>query len=173
MRTLGFGWVVAVAALAACGGDREPASDQVAADSGSPAMVTAAGVPADSSAQAMGEDSGSATGMLVPLQAVGGSGASGTATVYGDPEGGEQASVAVSLTGAPASESLPAHVHRGRCGSDQGVAMPLGAVGTVEDGSGDSSTSVTVSLLTSGDLYVQVHGPDGAPILCGDIPRGG
>ena len=172
MRIPRSGLALGVTLLAACGGGDDPAPEQAAADSAIAAPAAPVTTTVDSTAQAMGEDTGGAASMLVTLAAVGGSSATGTATIHGDAQGGGQGSVEVAVSGAPASEALPAHIHRGRCGSDQGVAMPLGEIGTVEDGSGSSSTSVNTSILAGGDVYVQVHGPGGAPILCGDIPRG-
>jgi len=161
--------------LAACGGGDRSAPGSAPADSGMPEamMPDSASAPEqDSTAQPVGEDTGSATGMVVDLAAVGGSEATGTAAILGDAGGSPEATIEVTVRNGPGSDELPAHLHRGRCGSDQGVAAPLAQVNTAEGGGGTSSTTLPVSVLRSGDLFIQVHDRSGAPLLCGDIAAG-
>lgn len=175
--TRGLGWALCVALLAGCGGGDEPASEAAAApDSGMPEAMMPdspkAPAPVDSTAQPMGEDSGSATGMAVALNAVGGSQATGSATISGDPNGGPDATIEVTIRNGPGSDELPVHLHRGRCGSDQGVAAPLSQLNTTEGGGQSATTTLPVATLGAGDLFIQVHDNRGNPILCGDIPSG-
>jgi hypothetical protein len=168
-----FALVFCATLLSACGGGGAP-PDQAATDSGMPPGTPPDSAPTaiDSTGQPMGEDTGGAASMVVTLSPVAGSTATGTATINGDPNGGPQATIEVSVRNGPGSESLAAHVHRGRCGNDQGVAAPLADVNLAEGGGGDASTPVAMSVLGSGDLYIQVHLPNGSPMLCGDIPAG-
>ena len=56
------------------------------------------------------------------LNAVGGSGESGCAT----PRGGNGVIfLAIKVTGEPAGAKQPSHIHRGKCGSNGPVALPL------------------------------------------------
>lgn len=162
-----IGWC-ALALLAGCGGGGDAPGSEAAPDTGMPgAMMPTDTAMMDSMNPPMGQDSGSAMGMHVGLNAVGGSGASGMAMTT--PEN-DRVAIEVSVSGAPASESLAAHLHRGRCGNDQGVAAPLDPVNTAEGGGGTATTRIDAAMLRTGEHFVQVHGPGGAPILCGDLP---
>jgi hypothetical protein len=172
MRIRGL-WLGCAMLLMACGGG---ADDDVASDTmgGTPSMGPA---PGDTTMAGMNHDSMAAAGgaghvTLTPVAGSTATGLSGEAMVT--PKG-EQADVMVMVRGAPASAVLQAHVHKGRCGTDEGVAAPLDAVTAGEDGAGSSTTTVSLPAdsVNNGRHYVQVHDPNGspgAPALCADIP---
>jgi hypothetical protein len=177
MRATGL--LLCVLMLAACGGDAD--DDDVAADStamsGTPSMGPA---PGDSSMAGMNHDSMAAAaggaGALT-FTAVPGSSATGLSGEAMVTPKGDQSEVMVMVRGAPASAVLQAHVHKGRCGTDEGVAAPLDPVTAGEDGAGSSNTTVALPSATvmNGQHYVQVHDPNGspgAPALCVDVPAG-
>jgi hypothetical protein len=167
MRMIRFCSLAGLALLAACGGGDAPA-DEAAQDTGMPGAMmpgdSMMAMPHDSGMAGM-PDSAMAGGAHVALNAVGGSTASGMAMMTGT-------ELSLSVTGAPASAALQAHVHRGRCGNDQGVAAPLSPITAGADGSGSSTTTLD-SAAVSGEKFVQVHGAGGTPILCGDLPASG
>jgi hypothetical protein len=147
--------------LAACSGDR-PANEQAAAtDSGMPMPMVAPVPPVaipDSIAPPVG-------GMPLVMAQVGQTSASASANLLRRDSTME---VTLSVRGQP-SATLQSHVHRGRCGHDEGMAVPLTPITTGADGSGSATTTVPLKDLT-GNLFVQVHGAGAAPILCVDMP---
>lgn len=100
------------------------------------------------------------------LETMNESGVTGTATAT--PEGGSMV-VDVQIEGAP-DASLDAHIHGGDCATGGGVLAPLNAI-EVTDGSGSSSTTIDAAQVPQEQAaFVQVHGIDGQPIACGNIP---
>jgi hypothetical protein len=155
--------LVGLALAAGC--DAKPSEHETAAvtDSGMPMPMVAptppAGVPDSSAAPAEGAP--------LTLSPVGNTGMSGTARLA---RRDSTLEITLTASGKP-SATLQAHVHKGRCGRDEGMAVPLTPITTAADGSGTSTTTVPTRDLT-GDLFVQVHGDGDAPILCSDIPSG-
>lgn len=96
------------------------------------------------------------------------SGVTGTAVVTPIADGFE---VSLDIEGLAAGQTYPSHLHRGSCDDDMGVVAPLEDV-TAVDETGQSTTTIGSSMLdpTAESLFIQVHGTDGAPIACGDVP---
>lgn len=101
------------------------------------------------------------------LNAVGGSGESGCAT----PRGGNGVIfLAIKVTGEPAGAKQPSHIHRGKCGSNGPVALPLTPVVN-----GTSSTSIPMmkwKMFNHGGFYINIHeSPDNIPhiVSCANI----
>jgi hypothetical protein len=101
------------------------------------------------------------------LNAVGGSGESGCAT----PRGGNGVIfLAIKVTGEPAGAKQPSHIHRGKCGSNGPVALPLTPVVN-----GMSSTSIPMAkwrMFNHGGFYINIHeSPDNIPhiVSCANI----
>src|ERR1700730_3841055 len=112
------------------------------------------------------------------MNAVGGSGASGTGKVFK-----EEASfrVSITLTGLVPNSSHVSHVHIGTCANQGGIAYALLEV--VADSSGNAtarSTGAYSYTTARTGWYVNVHsGPDmseteyTASVSCGDLPATG
>ena len=88
----------------------------------------------------------------VTLSAVGGSGESGCAI----PRGGNGVIfLAISVKGEPAGASQPSHIHKGKCGSNGPIVIPLkNVVG------GQSANSIPMAKWTTvshGGYYINVH----------------
>ncbi|HYW55091.1 MAG TPA: CHRD domain-containing protein [Dongiaceae bacterium] len=101
------------------------------------------------------------------LNAVGGSGESGCAT----PRGGNGVIfLAIKVTGEPAGAKQPSHIHRGKCGSNGPVALPLTPVVN-----GTSSTTIPMAkwrMFNHGGFYINIHeSPDNIPhiVSCANI----
>ena len=101
------------------------------------------------------------------LNAVGGSGESGCAT----PRGGNGVIfLAIKVTGEPAGAKQPSHIHRGKCGSNGPVALPLTPVVN-----GMSSTTIPMAkwrMFNHGGFYINIHeSPDNIPhiVSCANI----
>jgi hypothetical protein len=152
-------WPVGLLLMVACGGDK-PSTDETAA-------ATDSGMPMPMVAPNGADGSAPAPGTPLPLKPVGSGGMSGTATLA---RRDSTLEIALAVRGKP-SATLQAHVHRGRCDRDEGVAVPLTPVTTGADSAGTSTTTVPMKALT-GDLFVQVHGDGSAPMLCAELPAG-
>ena len=104
---------------------------------------------------------------LSPLQPVDASGVSGEVTVTTGPDG---LAFTVEATGLPAAAEYAVHVHRGVCAEGGPVAAPLTAVTAAADGSGSSTTRLPeAEVATNEPVFVQLHGPSGTPLACGDL----
>jgi hypothetical protein len=103
----------------------------------------------------------------IELNEMNASGVTGTASaVHTD----ESVEVTVDVTGVAEGEELPSHIHQGTCETGGSVAAPLSNV-AVSEGSGTGVTSLDVGQIPADQpLFVQVHGPDGQPVACADIP---
>ena len=121
------------------------------------AFVLAAAVPGG--AQGTGGSPGRHSTMMMMrcpggyvLNAVGGSGESGCAT----PRGGNGVIfLAIKVTGEPAGADQPSHVHRGKCGSNGPIAIPLTNVR-----GGTSVTNIPNakwSTVNHGGYYINIH----------------
>lgn len=144
-------------------GDREAADGAGAPESAREALMDSVGVPqADSLI----------SGVTIPLSSKGGSGVAGVAKfdLVGDSlpaEAGDSVRVKLMVNGLSVEGEHPAHLHAGSCSGGGGVLVPLGPV-TGPSG-GASTVRVARSLFTGGDLFVQVHRPNGTPVACGDL----
>ena len=86
------------------------------------------------------------------LNAIGGSGESGCATARG---GNGVIFVGLKVTGEPKDADQPAHIHRGKCGSNGPVVIPLTNVVN-----GKSSTSIPMAkwkTVNHGGYYINIH----------------
>lgn len=127
--------------LAACGGDDEE-----------PAAEPPATAPAEEEA------------VTVEIAEQNGSGESGTATLTPD---GDQTTVTIDLTGAPATPQ-PAHIHSGSCAE---LGDVVHALADVTDGTSETSVPASVADL-QGDFAINVHESADAIqnyVACGDI----
>ncbi len=111
--------------------------------------------------------------IVVKLDAIGGSGESGTATLsqnIGSPRAGTV--VVLSLHGGSAAPQ-PAHIHTGVCGSNGPVKYPLKAV---TEGKSTTIVPVKLSYIMGLGTYINVHkSPKDIPTIvsCGNIPHPG
>ncbi|MGH7587869.1 MAG: CHRD domain-containing protein [Gemmatimonadota bacterium] len=106
----------------------------------------------------------------VGLEAKAESGITGTATVMPAADGVE---VALDLDGLTAGQTYSSHIHRGTCDDDMGVVAPLEDI-AADGESARGTTTIGQSMLdpTAESLFIQVHGADGTPVACGDLPDG-
>lgn len=106
--------------------------------------------------------------VTVQLNPVNNSGISGTATLTAM---GNQTQVQISLTGEPAGDSEPAHIHVGQCGPTLGaVKFPLK---NVEGGTSTTIVNVPLESLQNGQFAINVHKSAAeiqTYVACGNIP---
>ncbi|MGD2070472.1 MAG: hypothetical protein PVI57_17485 [Gemmatimonadota bacterium] len=87
-----------------------------------------------------------------------------TATHHAD-----SVTVAVTISGASADGSFPAHVHSGDCVATGAVLAPLTSL-EVTGGTGTSTTELEASQVPADQgAVIQVHDPTGQPVACGDL----
>ena len=149
-------WVMAGLSLVliACGGSGDDMNDSAAMDSVAAMADSAAmGAPATANLQLMAVENSGVTGEVTLTAA------------------GEQTTVGIHVTGAPANAVLPAHVHSGSCEAKGPAVAPLDSVRTDATGMGmiNSTIAVPFSTVNNGQHFVQVHLPTGAPAACGNI----
>jgi hypothetical protein len=89
--------------------------------------------------------------VIVTLNALNGSGESGTATLHAQ---GSKTVVVLKLVNGSGIEQ-PAHFHVGTC--DKYQPRPLYALEDVVDGKSTTTLNVPIDKLTGGDLIVNVH----------------
>jgi hypothetical protein len=107
--------------------------------------------------------------IVVKLNAIGGSGESGTATLDQN-VGGTGTTVKLSLHGGTAAPQ-PAHIHVGVCGSNGPIKWPLKPV---TEGKSTTVVPAALGVIMSTGTYVNVHKSpkDLATIVsCGNIPH--
>ena len=81
-----------------------------------------------------------------------------------------QTVLVIRTQGLPLSLEFASHVHRGVCEEGGPVAAALNSVVGQADGTGTSTTILGADALpVTEPLFVQIHGPGGAPVACGDI----
>lgn len=145
--------------LVACGGgDTEEMADDTAEEIATPAAE--APVTTDAAASTM-----------VQITSLNESGASGEVEVRAVGEGTE---LRVVLRGA--GEGVhQGHIHSGTCDAPGGAVAPLDAITADANGTGETTTTVEVPMMTvmNGNHIVVYHaagGEPGAPIACAAIP---
>jgi hypothetical protein len=84
----------------------------------------------------------------------------GQAWMGSDPKDPSQATAYVSLSNAVPGGKYPWHVHRGQCGSDQGIFGPADAYKPLKvesDGKATSTAVLPVPTPKTGEYFVNVH----------------
>jgi hypothetical protein len=84
----------------------------------------------------------------------------GQGWVAADPKKQGQVIAQVSISNAVPKAVHPWHVHRGECGSDQGIAGPADAyepLNVKDDGRAESTARLATSLPRSGRYFINVH----------------
>ena len=106
--------------------------------------------------------------VVVPLQAIGGSNQTGSATLT---SAGDKTNVVIALNGAAADAVEPAHVHQGSCAKlDPKPAYPLTSVA---GGQSATTLNVPLSALQTGGFAINVHQSTtniSTYVACGNIP---
>jgi len=148
--------------LAGCRGDQPPESPPLPQSVlESPATVPDA-PPASVSLLDLGH-------VVTPLAAVGGSGVTGEVMTM---PSAESFIVSLSAGSLRPGESYMAHIHRGVCAGGGPVSVALEPVVADTDGRGSSTTILEPARVAQAQaLFVQLHGADGTPVACGDLPR--
>jgi hypothetical protein len=88
----------------------------------------------------------------VTISAVGGSGESGCASVRG---GNGVIFLAIQVKGEPAGADQPSHIHKGKCGSNGPIVIPL--MDVVGGGSANSIKYAKWTTVSQGGYYINVH----------------
>ena len=107
------------------------------------------------------------------LAPVGGSGISGTAMIHG--MNGRQM-VELSIMGAPASATLPWHIHSGSCADGMtpivGDPSNYTALGTSNDGTARIMADLPITFVAGQKYHINVHKSPtemGTIVACGDV----
>ena len=93
----------------------------------------------------------------------------------GAAEDGGQSEAHVEIANAAPGGVHPWHVHRGRCGADQGIFGPADAYEPLEvdgDGRASSTAELSVPLPKAGSYFVNVHASRqnmGTIVACGNL----
>lgn len=148
---------LAVAACDTTPEDEFPPADEMA--------TPEAPVPAPEPAQPM-----EYTATLEPLSE---SGISGQVIASAE---GSQTRVQVLIAGGQPNATLQGHIHMGTCDAPGEVVAPLEAVETNDEGSGESTSTVSVDPATVFDgghivVYHEAGGEPGAPVTCAPLPQ--
>lgn len=147
-RCLAVAGLVSLTALAACAPDAD--DDEMVADTAAVSGDTVQPeLPMEPTVTALGD--------------VNDSGIEGEATAT---HSAQDVTVSIVLTeGAQPDVSYPAHIHTGTCEQGGPVAVDIGPVQNLQ-----SSKTIQLAALPSGQpAYIQVHGPGGQPVACGDM----
>jgi hypothetical protein len=123
------------------------------------AVVLAALLGAFAVAGCGGEDGGEAVDeVTVDLAEASLSGQTGTATLIA---AGEQTDVSIEIHGEPVSDSQPARIYEGNCGSVPGdLGEPAFALPNVVGGVARATVDVPLETLTSGSYAINLHMSD-------------
>ena len=84
----------------------------------------------------------------------------GSAWMGADPKDPGQTQAHVEISNAVPGAKHPWHVHRGQCGSDQGIFGPADAYKPLKvesDGKASATATLSVTLPKTGDYFVNVH----------------
>jgi hypothetical protein len=110
-----------------------------------------------------------------PAELAGVSAIGGSAWMGPDGENADRARAHVTISNAVPGGKHPWHVHRGRCGSDQGIFGPADAYDPLEvgnNGRADSEAELSVPSPRSGEFFVNVHASEknmATIIACGNL----
>lgn len=149
--------VLGLGSLGACAPEAEEGVDEEALEEDTAAMAETAGRPAPG-----GETAGQAG---ADMEAQNQSGVTGSLALSSM---GDSLTVQVRLQGLQAGQTYASHVHQGTCASPGSVVTPL------QDVSGDTGqarSTVAMDAVQGQELLVMVHGADGQPISCGNLPQ--
>jgi hypothetical protein len=113
--------------------------------------------------------------LSTPPELAGVSDTRGQAWMAGDPKEPAQTMAHVDITNAVPGGKHPWHVHRGQCGSDQGVFGPADAYKVLEvadNGRASETAVLSVAVPHNGSYFVNVHASSrnmGTSIACGNL----
>jgi hypothetical protein len=99
----------------------------------------------------------------------------GQAWMGGDPKDPGQTQAHVDVSSAVPGAKHPWHVHRGQCGSDQGIFGPADAYKPLKvesDGKATATAVLSVPLPKTGDYFVNVHASANnmkTSVACGNL----
>jgi hypothetical protein len=99
----------------------------------------------------------------------------GQGWVAADPKNQGQIIAHVSISNSVPNAVHPWHVHRGECGSDQGIAGPADAYQPLkvkDDGRAESTANLATSLPRSGRYFINVHASSknmSTIVACGNL----
>jgi hypothetical protein len=99
----------------------------------------------------------------------------GTGWMAANDKNADQTMAQAQIENAAPGGLHPWHVHRGRCGSDQGILGPADAYKPLKvDGGGRATATATldIPIPTSGDFFVNVHASTanmGTIVACGNL----
>jgi hypothetical protein len=102
------------------------------------------------------------------LEPIGAAKVRGGAMVEG--KGTESTRFTITIRDAAPNSTLAWHMHSGKCaapGGPIGSGYPELHVGP--GGTAEGAVTLSVAAPTSADFLIQVHGPTGAPISCGEL----
>ena len=100
---------------------------------------------------------------------------SGQAWMGPDPKNLDRTQAHVDISNAVPGGQHPWHVHRGQCGTDQGVLGPAGAyppLKVAKDGRAGSTATLTVAFPKTGEFFVNVHASSknmSTIVACGNL----
>lgn len=106
--------------------------------------------------------------VVVPLQAIGGSNQTGSATLT---SAGNKTNVVIALNGVAADAVEPAHIHQGTCAKLD--PKPMYGLTSVAGGQSATTLNMPLSALQTGGFAINVHqsGTNLATyVACGNIP---
>ena len=95
-----------------------------------------------------------------PPELAGVSSIRGNAWMGADPKNADRTEAQANIANAVPGGKHPWHVHRGRCGSDQGIFGPADAYKPLEvkgDGRASSTAELSVAPPRSGEFFVSIH----------------
>ena len=113
--------------------------------------------------------------LSTPPELVGVTDERGQAWMAGDPKDQGQTQAHVEVSNAVPGGKHPWHVHRGQCGSDQGVFGPANAYKPLEvadNGKASETATLPVPVPRNGNYFVDVHASSrnmGTHVACGNL----
>ncbi|HEY7994601.1 MAG TPA: hypothetical protein VID24_10340 [Candidatus Eremiobacteraceae bacterium] len=106
--------------------------------------------------------------VVIPLQAIGGSNQTGSATLT---SAGDKTNVVIALNGVAADAVEPAHIHQGTCAKLD--PKPTYGLTSVAGGQSATTLNMPLSALQTGGFAINVHQSAaniGTYVACGNIP---
>jgi hypothetical protein len=98
--------------------------------------------------------------LSTPAELVGALQVRGQAWMGGDERNSDETRAQAQISNAPPGGKHPWHVHRGRCGSDQGILGPADRYDPLEvggDGRATSTVTLPLPVPKTGQFFVNVH----------------